>query len=86
MTEHNELQNLLEIIRDEEIGNASATIGGRIAAIEQMPDGPVRARLCAAAFLTASYQMATLLEGNEATARQLRRLADMLDADGKPSC
>lgn len=81
-----ELQNLLEIIRDEEIGNASATIGGRIAAIEQMADGPVRARLCAAAFMTASYQMVALFEGNEATARQLRRLADMLDAKGQPSC
>ena len=83
---NDELQNLLEIMRDEEIGNASATIGGRIAAIEQMPDGPVRARLCAAAFMTASYQMAALLEGNEATARQLRRLADQLDADGKRPC
>ena len=78
-----ELQNLLEIMRDEEMGNASATIGGRIAAIEQMADGPVRARLCAAAFMTASYQMAALLEGNEATARQLRRMADLLVADGK---
>ena len=86
MANHNELQNLLEIMRDEEIGNASATIGGRVAAIEQMPDGPVRARLCAAAFLTASYQMAAILEGNEATARQLRRLADQLDADGKRPC
>ena len=75
-----EAEILLQIARDEEHGAAVAAVGGRIAALEQMPDGPLRARLCAAAFMTCGYQTMCLLEGDEATARQLRRIADLLDS------
>lgn len=77
MTDEREI--LIQIIRDEH-GAAVAAVGGRVAAIEQMPDGPLRARLCAGAYLMAGYQMMALLEGDAATARQLRRIADLLDS------
>lgn len=75
-----EQDHLTAIIRDEEHGAAAAAIASRVAAIEALPDGPLRARLCAAAHLTGGYQMLRILEGDEVTVRQLRRLADMIEA------
>ena len=74
-----ELDHLTAIIRDEEHGAAANAIQRRVAAIESLPDGPLRARFCAAAHLTGGYQMMQILEGDAATVRQLRRLADMIE-------
>lgn len=78
-----EQDTLTAIIRDEEHGAAAQAIQARIDAIQHLPQGPLRARLCAAAHLTGGYQMMMALEGNEATIRQLRRLADMIEAQGR---
>ncbi|KPP81849.1 MAG: hypothetical protein HLUCCO07_16775 [Rhodobacteraceae bacterium HLUCCO07] len=75
-----EEETLTAIIRDEEQGAASAAIQARVDAIQHLPQGPMRARFCAAAFLTGGYQMMLALEGDAATIRQLRRLADMIEA------
>ena len=72
--------DLIEHLRDEETCAAAHAIASRIEAIENLPDGPVRARLCAAAFLMAGRQMLMMLEGDAATVRQLRRLADEIEA------
>jgi len=75
----NEQDHLIAIIHDEEHGAAANAIQLRVEAIQQLPDGPLRARLCAAAHLTGGYQMMQILEGDAATVRQLRRLADMIE-------
>jgi hypothetical protein len=75
-----EQDHLTAIIRDEEHGAAANAIQARVKAIERLPDGPLRARFAAAAFLSGGAQMARLLEGAAATARQLRRIADMIEA------
>ena len=76
-----EQEHLTATIRDEEHGAARAAMQTRIAAIEHLPQGPLRARLCAAAHLTGGYQLMMALEGNAATIRQLRRIADMIEAE-----
>ena len=76
-----EQEHLTATIRDEEHGAARAAIQTRIAAIENLPQGPLRARLCAAAHLTGGYQLMMALEGDAATIRQLRRIADMIEAE-----
>ena len=75
--------DLIEHLRDEETAAAANAIASRIEAIEHLPDGPIRARLCAAAFLMAGRQMMMMLEGDDATIRQLRRLADQIEAQGR---
>jgi hypothetical protein len=78
-----EQEHLIEHLRDEERAAAANAIQGRIDYIQHLPQGPLRARLCAAAHLTGGYQMMMALEGNEATVRQLRRVADMIEAQGR---
>ncbi|MBS4011992.1 MAG: hypothetical protein KGZ72_14705 [Roseovarius sp.] len=78
-----EQDHLTAIIRDEEHGAAAGAIASRIEAIQHLPQGPLRARLCAAAYMAGGYQMMRLLEGDAETARQLRRLADMIEGQGK---
>ncbi len=75
-----EQDTLTAIIRDEEHGAAAQAVQARIDRIQNLPEGPLRARFCAAAHLVAGKQMMQLLEGDAATARQLRRLADMIEA------
>ena len=77
-----ERDNLIELLRDEEHAAAANAIQTRIDHIQHLPQGPLRARFCAAAHLTAGYQLMMVLEGNAATIRQLRRLADMIEAQG----
>jgi hypothetical protein len=78
-----EQDTLTAIIRDEEHGAAAQAIQARIDAIQHLPQGPLRARLCAAAHLMGGFQMMQLLEGDAATARQLRRLAAMIEAQSR---
>lgn len=80
MNAHNDL---IEHLRDEENTAAANAIAGRIAAIDGLPQEGLRARFCAAAFLMAGQEVMRRLEGDESTARQLRRLADMIEAQGK---
>ena len=81
-----EQEHLIEHLRDEERAAAAHAIQMRVDAIQNLPHGPLRARLCAAAHLTGGYEMMMALEGNASTARQLRRLADMLEgANGPPN-
>ncbi|NCQ23690.1 MAG: hypothetical protein GW798_04510 [Roseovarius sp.] len=80
MTPENDLHAMLSI---EETCAAANALEARIKAIEDLPHGPLRARICATAFIVGGYQMMRLLEGDEATARQLRRLADMIDAQNQ---
>lgn len=75
--------DLIEHLRDEEQAAAANAMAERIAAIEHLPEGPLRARLCASAFLMAGQQTMLLLEGDESTVRQLRRIADMIEARGQ---
>lgn len=77
-----EQDNLTAILRDEEHGAAAAAISARIAAIEHLPEGRLRARFAAAAHLIAGQQLMQILEGDDATIQQLRRLADMIEARG----
>lgn len=83
MTDHD---HVTAIIRDEETAAVGNVIAARLGQIEHLPHGPVRARLCAAASLTAGYQMMKMLEGNTATIRQLRRIADQLEAEETRKC
>ncbi|WP_143529995.1 hypothetical protein [Salibaculum halophilum] len=75
-----EQEHLIEHLRDEERAAAANAIGKRIEAIESLPEGPLRARLCATAHMTGATEMMVTLEGNASTVRQLRRLADMIEA------
>jgi len=77
MTAENDLN---QHIRDEETCAAAHAIAQRIEAIEHLPQGPLRARFCAAAFLMAGQEVMRRLEGDESTARQLRRIADQIEA------
>lgn len=78
-----EQEHLIEHLRDEEQTAAGNALAARVAAIENLPDGPLRARFCADAFMRAGQQTMRLLEGDESTARQLRMMADMIEAHGQ---
>lgn len=70
---------LAAVIADEEKGAASKAIAQRIATIEQMPDGPVRARIYAAAMLIASAELWAELDEPRSVACQLKQLAARLE-------
>jgi hypothetical protein len=76
--------DLADLIADEEKAATAAFIGQHIAAIKDTPDGPVRARIFAAAMLIGSSELWTHLEDGATVAAQLRRLADRFEADGQP--
>lgn len=58
----NELNELFGIITDEEKAAASAHIRGRIEAIQNQNDGPIRARLFAAATLVSGAELFARLD------------------------
>lgn len=78
-------QDLAATIADEEKGAASKLIGERLATIEDMPDGPIRARIFAAAALIGGAELWAHLEDGATVATQLRRLADRIEAGTGPS-
>ena len=67
---------LAAVIADEEKGAASKAISQRIKLIEQMPDGPVRARIYAAAVLIGGAELFAKFEGHDAVHDQLIKLAE----------
>ena len=75
--------HLIEHLRDEETCAAAHAIAQRIEAIEHLPQGPLRARFCAAAFLMAGQEVMRRLEGDHSAARQLRRIADQIESRGR---
>lgn len=75
-----ETENLAGILADEERGAVAKAIAARIAAIENLPHGPIRARLCASAHLAAGVELLRLLEGDLEAIRQLHRTAAMIEA------
>lgn len=78
-------QDLAAVILDEEKAAVAHLIGQHVTAIRDNPDGPLRARVFAAAAMVGGAELHSALEGPEATARQLRRLADRFDAATGPS-
>lgn len=76
----NELNDFFATLADEERAAASAHLASRIDGMARHDDAPIRARLFAAATLVAGAELHAALEGPHATAAQLRRLADRLDA------
>jgi predicted Zn-dependent peptidase len=79
-----DFHDLASLIADEEKGAASALIGQRIAEIKGKPDGPIRARIFAAAALIGSSELWSTLEDPATVAGQLRRLADRFEGMGQP--
>lgn len=79
-----QFQDLAALIADEEKAASAHAIGQRIAAIEAQPDGPIRARIFAAAMLIGASELWAQLEDGATVAHQLRRLADRFDGIGQP--
>lgn len=78
-------QDLAATIADEEKSHVARSTAERIAAIQDQPDGPVRARIFAAASMIGGAELHAALEGPQATATQLRRLADRIEASAGPT-
>lgn len=78
-----EQDTLTEILCEEERGAVASAIDARLLAIQHLPQGLLRARLFSAALLTGGCQLMREFEGSEATIRQLRRLADLLEMQGR---
>jgi hypothetical protein len=76
--------DLTTVIADEEKGAASKAIAQRIKIIEQMPDGPVRARIYAAAILIGGAELFANFEGDEAVHDQLIKLAGRFKSKSEP--
>lgn len=76
--------DLATVIADEEKGAASKAIAQRIKLIEQMPDGPVRARIYAAAILIGGAELFANFEGDEAAHDQLIKLAWRFKSKSEP--
>jgi hypothetical protein len=70
---------LAEVIAIEERAAFANALADRIHAIKDLPDGPIRGRIYAAAALIGGAELMQHLEGTEAAARQLRALADRLE-------
>lgn len=77
--------DLAALIADEERAASAHAIAQRIAAIEDQPDGPIRARIFAAATLIGGAELWVHLEDGATVATQLRRLADRIEAGSGPS-
>ena len=75
-----ELNEFFATLADEERAAASAHLASRIDGMADHDDGPIRARLFAAATLVAGAELFASLDSPQAAAAQLRRLADRLDA------
>lgn len=72
-------QDLVETLTLEEKAAATNAVAVRIQQIENRPDGPLRARIFAAATLIAGAEIMQELEGPAAAAAQLRKVADRLE-------
>jgi hypothetical protein len=79
-----QFQDLAALIADEEKAASAHAIGQRIIAIEGQPDGPIRARIFAAAMLIGASELWAQLEDGARVAAQLRRLADRFEAACQP--
>lgn len=75
-----QFNDLASLIAVEEKLAVTHALAARIEAIQDLPDGPVRARIYAAACLIAGAELMGQLDGPQAAAHQLRRLADRLEA------
>ena len=75
---------LATVIADEEKGAASKAISQRIKLIEQMPDGPIRARIYAAAVLIGGAELFAKFEGHDAIHDQLIKLAERFKSTSEP--
>lgn len=71
--------DLAGVIADEEKGAVTLAIAQRIDTIKALPDGPVRARIFAASAMIGGAELFAALEGTDAAATQLRRLADRIE-------
>lgn len=79
-----ELEDLVSVIVDEEKAAFANALATRITALNRVPDGPLRARVYAFAVLMGGAELTAELEGTGGAAAQLRRIADRLEAAGKP--
>lgn len=77
--------DLAAVILDEEKAAVARSIAERLAAIQDQPDGPVRARIHAAAAMIGGAELWAHLEDASTVATQLRRLADRIEAGTGPS-
>ena len=75
-----ELTEFFATITDEEKAAASAHIRGRIEAMTNQDDGPIRARIFAGCTLVAGAELYAHLDSPDAVADQLRRLANRIEA------
>jgi len=75
-----ELHELFAVIRDEEHAATAAHLKGRIDAMVNQDDGPVRSRIFAGCTLIAGAELFAELYSADAAAKQLRRLADQIEA------
>lgn len=71
--------DLVENLTLEERAAATNAVAVRIRQIENLPDGPLRGRIFAAATLIVGAEAMRELEGSAAAAAQLRRVADRLE-------
>lgn len=80
----NELNEFFATLADEERAAASAHLANRIDGMAHQDDGPIRARIFAAATLVAGAELFSKLDSPKAAATQLRRLADRLESLDAP--
>lgn len=76
----NELHELFAVIRDEERAATTAHVKHRIDAMLNQDDGPIRSRIYAGCTLIAGTELFAQLYSPNAAAKQLRRLADQIEA------
>jgi hypothetical protein len=81
---HDPFNDLAGLIAEEEKAQVANVIATRVGTIQAQPDGPIRARIFAACALIGGAELMSELEGPEAAAKQLRKLADRLEAGAGP--
>ncbi|PVZ47917.1 hypothetical protein [Thalassobacter stenotrophicus] len=76
----NELHELFAVIRDEEQAATTAHVKHRIDAMVNQDDGPIRSRIFAGCIVIAGAELVSELYNPDEAAKQLRRLADRIEA------